>query len=134
MDIAAESAETVELGAIAELQALKTGALFGWSAAAGPVMAENDPGPMLKYASAFGLAFQIADDLLDATGDEVKAGKRLNKDARAGKATFVAVLGEPGARAKAQELIETAKTAVAPLGAKADKLIAAADFVLSRQR
>jgi farnesyl diphosphate synthase len=134
LDIAAETATTpLTLAEITRLQAGKTGALFEWSATAGAVLAGADAAPLRHYAAAMGLAFQIADDILDVTGDATKAGKRLGKDAAAGKATFVSLLGLEGAKARATALIEEATTALAPFGARADNLIAAARFVIARE-
>ena len=75
------------------MQAGKTGALIGFAAEAGAVLAEADRGPLRAYAAALGLAFQIADDILDVTGDATVTGKRVGKDAGAGKATFVSLAG-----------------------------------------
>lgn len=134
-DIAAETAETkLNLAEIEALQAGKTGALFGWSATAGPVMAGADPAPLAAYAAALGLAFQIADDLLDVEGDASVVGKQTGKDAAAGKATFVSLLGADGARARATELAETATSAVACYGAEARALSDLATFVVERDR
>ncbi|MGB3280539.1 MAG: polyprenyl synthetase family protein [Pseudorhodobacter sp.] len=133
LDMAAETAATpLDLPAITRLQAGKTGALFEWSATAGPMLAGADVTPLRRYAAAVGLAFQIADDILDVTGDASKAGKRLGKDAGAGKATFVSLLGLDAAHARAADLIDEATTALAPYGAEADNLIAAARFVIAR--
>ena len=133
-DIAAETAgRKLTLDEITELQANKTGALIRWSAEAGARLAGREIEPMTRYADALGLAFQIADDILDETGDEAKAGKRLKKDARAGKATFVSILGLDGARAKARDLVAEAIDALAPYGAGADPLREAARFVISRE-
>ncbi|WP_022703284.1 polyprenyl synthetase family protein [Pseudorhodobacter ferrugineus] len=133
-DIAAETAATpLTLPQITRLQAGKTGALFEWSATAGPVLAGADTGPLGRFAAAIGLAFQIADDILDVTGDATKAGKRLGKDADAHKATFVSLLGLKGAQTRAAALVDEATTALAPYGARADNLIAAARFVIARE-
>lgn len=133
LDIAAESAETpLTLDEITRLQAGKTGALIEWSACAGARLAGADIAPLGAYARALGLAFQIADDILDEEGDAEKAGKRLRKDAEAGKATFVSLLGLDGARARAAELAEQAGAALDPYGAGADCLREAARFVISR--
>jgi farnesyl diphosphate synthase len=115
------------------LQAGKTGALICWSAEAGAIIAGQNPAPLRAYATALGLAFQIADDILDVTGDAAKAGKRLQKDAEAGKATFVSLLGLEGAKAQAKALVETAESALAPYGAAAANLIDAARFVIARE-
>ena len=109
LDIAAETAGRVlTLGEITALQAGKTGALIGFAAEAGAVLAGAEPGPLRAYAAALGLAFQIADDVLDVTGDAATTGKRVGKDARAGKATFVSLLGLDAARARAAALVEEA--------------------------
>jgi farnesyl diphosphate synthase len=133
LDIAAETAASpLTLAQITRLQAGKTGALFEWSVTAGAVLARADTAPLGRYAAAIGLAFQIADDILDVTGDATKAGKRLGKDAEAGKATFVSLLGLEGAKARAAALIDEATTALAPYGARAENLTAAARFVIAR--
>ena len=133
LDIAAETAAVpLSLEQITALQAGKTGALFGWAAQAGAVIAGADTGPLGRYAAALGLAFQIADDILDVTGDAGKAGKRLGKDAAAGKATFVSLLGLDGAKLRAADLMAEAEAALLPYGAAAENLIAAARFVIAR--
>ncbi len=133
LDIAAETAVVpLNLDQITALQAGKTGALIGWAAQAGAVMAGADPAPLGRYATALGLAFQIADDILDVTGDAAVAGKRLRKDQAAGKATFVSLLGLDGARARAAALVAEAEAALLPYGAAAENLIAAARFVIAR--
>lgn len=135
LDIAAETAgRSLTLDEITALQAGKTGALIGFAAEAGAVIAEADRAPLRRYAAALGLAFQIADDILDVTGDETKTGKRVGKDADAGKATFVSLLGLEGARARAAELIEEAEAALAGYGNAAANLIAAARFVIARDK
>ncbi|MBN2630948.1 MAG: polyprenyl synthetase family protein [Rhodobacteraceae bacterium] len=134
LDIAAETAATpLTLDQIKRLQAGKTGALIRWSAEAGAVIAGADPAPLCAYATALGLAFQIADDILDEVGDAALAGKRLHKDAQAGKATFVSLLGLDGARAQAKALVDEAERHLAPYGAKAETLIDTARFVIARE-
>lgn len=133
LDIAAETASRpLTLDEITALQAGKTGALIRFSAEAGAIIAGADPAPLRAYATALGLAFQIWDDVLDVEGDAAKTGKRLQKDADAGKATFVSLLGLAGAKARAQALVADAETALRPYGAGAANLIAAAHFVISR--
>ncbi len=135
LDIAAESAaEPLTLEEITALQAGKTGALIRWSAEAGAIIGGADPGPMRAYATALGLAFQIADDILDEVGDEARAGKRLHKDAGRGKATFVSLLGLQGARDRAAALVAEAEAALAPYGDRADGLRDLARFVIARDR
>ena len=134
LDIAAESAAApLTLEEITALQAGKTGALIGFAAEAGAILAGADRGPMRAYAEAFGLAFQIADDILDVEGDPEAAGKRLGKDAGAGKATFVSLLGLEGAKARAKDLVTMAELALAPYGAAAQTLRDAARFAIARQ-
>jgi farnesyl diphosphate synthase len=134
LDIAAETAgRPLSLDEITVLQAGKTGALIRWSAEAGAVIAGADPAPLGRFAAALGLAFQIADDILDVEGDAGKAGKRLQKDAAAGKATFVSILGLAGAKLRAQSLVDEACAALAPYGGEAGNLKAAARFVISRE-
>ncbi|MBO9433810.1 polyprenyl synthetase family protein [Ruegeria sp. R13_0] len=133
LDIAAETASApLSLDEITRLQAGKTGALIDWSACAGARLAQADPTPLRQYAQALGLAFQIADDILDIEGDAEKAGKRLQKDADAGKATFVSLLGLDAAKARAAELVGEACAALDGYGAKAETLKDAARFVIAR--
>lgn len=133
MDIAAESAAApLSLEEITALQAGKTGALIEWSAMAGPVMAGDDPGALQAYAQALGLAFQIADDILDVEGDAATVGKAVGKDADAGKATFVSHLGLDGAKRRANALMQSACDALSDYGAQAETLRDAARFVISR--
>jgi farnesyl diphosphate synthase len=133
LDIAAETTATpLTLAQITALQAGKTGALITWSAAAGARMAGADAAALTAYGDALGLAFQIADDILDVTGDAAKTGKAVGKDADAGKATFVSHLGLDAARARAKALVDQAEAALAPYGATAATLIEAARFVISR--
>jgi farnesyl diphosphate synthase len=133
LDIAAETAgRSLTLAEITALQAGKTGALIGFAAEAGAVIAGADPLPLRRYAAALGLAFQIADDILDVMGDEAKTGKRLHKDAEAGKATFVSLLGLDGARGRATELVAEAEATLTGYERGAANLIAAARFVIAR--
>ena len=135
LDIAAETAaRPLTLQEITALQAGKTGALICWSAEAGAVLAQADPAPLHQYAVALGLAFQIADDILDVEGDAAVAGKRVGKDMAANKATFVSLLGLDGARARAGDLVAQAEAALAPYGDEGNNLRAAARFVIARNR
>lgn len=135
LDMAAETATSpLDIDQITALQAGKTGALIEWSASAGARMAQDDPNLLRRYAKALGLAFQIADDIMDIEGDASKAGKRLQKDEAAGKATFVSLLGLEQAKSRARELVEQACDTLSPYGAKAATLQDAARFVISRDR
>ncbi|MGQ3486230.1 polyprenyl synthetase family protein [Roseovarius pacificus] len=133
LDIAAETAsQPLTLEEITHLQTGKTGALIEWAACAGPRMAQADHAPLASYAQALGLAFQIQDDVIDATGDAATAGKAVGKDATAGKATFVSLLGLDAARARAETLVEQACEALSVYGDQAETLRALARFVISR--
>lgn len=135
LDMAAESAASpLSLDQIATLQSRKTGALIEWSACAGAVLAGQDVSSLRLYARNLGLAFQIADDILDIEGDSEKAGKRVQKDASAGKATFVSILGLDGARSRADELVVEACEALNRYGEKAESLREAARFAISRDK
>ena len=133
LDISAEkSAAALSLDDIIKLQQGKTGALILWAVTAGAYMASEDVRPLENYAKAVGLAFQIADDLLDVTGDQIKAGKKLMKDASANKATFVSLLGIDGAQKKARDLIDEACDSISIYGQRSQVLKQAAEFVISR--
>lgn len=134
-DIAAETAATpLSLDQIIALQANKTGALIEWSAQAGARLAGQESPALEQYSRAIGLAFQIQDDVLDTVGDATKTGKRVQKDADAGKATFVNLLGLDEARTRANALVDEACDALAPFGANADPLRAVASFIVERDR
>ena len=134
LDIAAESAATpLTLEEITALQQGKTGALIAWSALAGPRMAGGDTAPLAAYATALGLAFQIADDILDVEGDALTVGKATGKDAGAGKATFVSLLGLDGAKMRAAGLVQSACDALDVYGDQAETLREAARFVIARK-
>ncbi len=135
LDMAAgTAAEPLALPEIVDLQMKKTGALIVWSAQAGAVLAGADRRPLELYAAQLGMAFQIADDILDAAGDEAAAGKRVGKDAGAGKATFVALLGLDTARAHARHAVDEAIAALEPFGPAADTLRDCARYVIARDR
>lgn len=134
LDIAAETAtRPLTLEQITALQAGKTGALIRFSAEAGAILAGRDPAPLRAYATALGLAFQIWDDVLDVTGDAALTGKAVGKDAAAGKATFVSLLGLEPAKDRARSLVAEAEAALAPYGHAAQNLIDCARFVIARE-
>ncbi|MFZ7092074.1 polyprenyl synthetase family protein [Primorskyibacter sp. 2E233] len=134
MDIAAESAEApLTLEQITALQRGKTGALIEWSAMAGASMAGADPEPLRRYGQALGLAFQIADDVLDVEGDAAAMGKAVGKDSDRGKATFVSLLGLDGAKSRAESFVTEACDALSVYDEKAECLRQTARFVISRR-
>ena len=134
MDLVAEG-QQLDLPAITRLQQLKTGALIEYSVEAACIMSKL-PGeartPYRGYARNIGLAFQIADDLIDHSGDETAAGKRTGKDAHAGKATFVSLLGEERARQQASFLVDQAIEHLSDHGDEADLLRGIARFAIER--
>lgn len=134
LDIAAETADVpLTLDEITTLQQGKTGALIAWSAMAGPRMTGDDTAPLAAYSKAVGLAFQIADDILDVEGDSATVGKATGKDADAGKATFVSLMGLDGAKRRAEELVQSAVDALDIYGDDADVLRDTARFVIARK-
>lgn len=136
MDLEAEKTR-FDLATVTRLQNLKTGALIAFCVEAAAIMArlphEARTG-LHGYARDIGLAFQIADDLLDVEGDAALAGKALGKDAAAGKETFVSLLGVARAREQAQMLVDQAKAHLHGHGAEADLLRAIADYIVERDR
>jgi farnesyl diphosphate synthase len=134
MDLAAEG-EQLDLPAITRLQQLKTGALIEYSVEAACIMAKlpaDARTPYRGYARNIGLAFQIADDLIDHSGDAAAAGKPTGRDANAGKATFVSLLGEERARQQAGFLVNQAIEHLSGHGDEADLLRAIARFAIER--
>jgi farnesyl diphosphate synthase len=122
---------------VAHMQALKTGALFRFACEAGAILGRaNAPerGALLAYAEAFGQAFQLADDLLDAEGDAHALGKAVAKDAGRGKATLIALLGADEAKERLRVLLQQAEAALAPFGERAMTLLETARFAVSRTR
>lgn len=117
---------------IAAIQSAKTGALFHWSALAGPRLAGARTEPLAAFATALGQAFQVQDDILDVTGDAEIIGKAVNKDDVAGKATYVSLLGLEGARQEAARLADTAIKALDPYGSDGQTLAALARYTVDR--
>ncbi len=121
---------------VAVLQSMKTGALLRFACRAGPVLGGADDRKATaldQYGDAIGQAFQIADDLLDVEGDAAVVGKATGKDAAAGKATMVQILGVAGAKARLRALVTQAETALAPFGTAAATLVTAARFIADRR-
>ena len=122
--------------AIVRMQRLKTGEMIAFAVETGAVMSqarEAERHALRAYAHDLGLAFQIADDLLDVTGTAETVGKGVNKDAAAGKATFVSLLGEAAAAERAGMLAGQAITHLETFGPRADSLRALAEFVINRR-
>jgi len=136
MDLVAEH-QNFDLSTVTRLQQMKTGALIGIAVEAGAILGRVPPEGrtgLRGYARDLGLAFQIADDLLDVEGDEAVAGKALNKDAAAGKATFLSLLGVDRAREQASALVAQAIDHLRSYGPEADLLRALAHYVVERDR
>lgn len=136
MDLEAEKTR-FDLATVTRLQNLKTGALIAICVEAAAIMArlpQDARTPLHGYARDIGLAFQIADDLLDVEGDAALAGKAVGKDAAAGKETFVSLLGVDRAREQGRLLVEQAKAHLHGYGAEADLLRAIADYIVERDR
>lgn len=134
LDMIAEE-ETFDIGTVTRLQRLKTGALFAFACEAGAVLGKADDSRRMAlraYAHDMGLAFQIADDLLDVEGSEADLGKRVSKDQGQGKATFVSILGVERARSQAGLLADQAIAHLGVFEERADALRAVARFVVDR--
>jgi farnesyl diphosphate synthase len=136
MDLEAEKT-TFDLPTVTRLQALKTGALIAAAVEMGAILGHlpaEGRTPLRGYARDVGLAFQIVDDIMDVEGNEALAGKALHKDAAAGKATFVSLMGLERAKQQASALVDQALNHLAQYGSEADLLRAIARYVLERDR
>jgi farnesyl diphosphate synthase len=136
IDLLAEHLPDLDIGAITRLQRLKTGALIAFSCEAGAILGKAPTELRLAlrgYAHDLGLAFQIADDLLDVEGSPGETGKPVGQDAAAGKATFVSILGAARARSQAQLLVSQAAAHLDLFKERADLLRQAARFVVDRR-
>jgi farnesyl diphosphate synthase len=136
LDLAAEEKHSHDLDEIIAIQSLKTGALFRYSLEGGAILAQagaEDRERMRTYADRVGLAFQIADDILDVESSPEQLGKATQKDAEAGKATFIDLFGLDGAKARASALADEAVGALSSYGSKADSLREAARFIVERK-
>lgn len=135
IDLSADGRE-IDIGEITRLQRLKTGALIGFACEAGAILgqaAEGQHEALRGYAHDLGLAFQIADDLLDVEGTAEEVGKAVGKDADQGKATFVSILGPERARGQAEMLVEQAATHLTIFDQKADFLRKVAQYIVERR-
>lgn len=135
LDIGAENL-TPDEAEIRRMQAMKTGALFRYAAEAGAILgraSDSKRAQLAAYGSHLGLAFQIADDLIDTTGTAEAAGKATAKDASRGKATLVAIHGIDGAAKILAATIDEAIASLEPFGERAEVLVEAARFAGSRR-
>jgi farnesyl diphosphate synthase len=135
LDLIAETTQ-LDIGAITRLQRLKTGELIAFSAEAGAILGKatvQHHNALRAYAHDLGLAFQIIDDLLDAEGTEEETGKSVGRDAKAGKATFVTILGADRARNQAKLLSEQAIQHLSAFQGRAKHLEDVARFVVDRK-
>jgi farnesyl diphosphate synthase len=136
LDLLAEHNQAFDIHEITRMQRLKTGALLAFSCKAGAILgnaAAEHRRALIGYAHDLGLAFQIADDLLDVESTEANTGKSIGRDAAAGKATFVSLLGLAGAKKQAQILAAQAIGQLEIFGDEADLLRQAAHFVVERK-
>ena len=135
MDLESERV-ALDAASLERLHRAKTGALLGACVRGGAILAgasRDDFAGLAAYADAIGLAFQVVDDVLDATADAAALGKTAGKDAKAGKATYVSVHGIGGARRIAASLLAQAHAAIAPLGERGQVLGGLADVIVARK-
>jgi len=136
LDLEAE-ATPADLAGVRLIQSLKTGCLIKYACQAGALLGgatQEQTNQLMRYAENIGLAFQIADDLLDHESSSDAIGKATQKDSKAGKATFVSLLGAVEARSLAQQMVDQAIEAVSGFGDNAEMLTAAAEFAIARQK
>ncbi len=137
LDLEAEKHTGQSLEEIIKIQNLKTGALFHFSLVSGAILAGGTPeqfAALATYAQKVGLAFQIADDVLDVESSPEQLGKATQKDAEAGKSTFIDLYGLAGAKQRAALLSDEACEALSLFGDKAENLYAAARFIVDRKK
>jgi farnesyl diphosphate synthase len=136
LDLAAE-ARSLDEDEIARMQAMKTGALLTFACEAGAILAgapDEDRARLRRFGQTIGLAFQLADDLLDETADAATLGKAAGKDRERGKKTLPALHGIDWTRARLAALVAEAEALLAPFGERGETLAAAARFVANRDR
>jgi farnesyl diphosphate synthase len=142
LDLAAEGRfddrgpQRLDETAILTLQAMKTGALLRFACVAGGILGQasgEERSTLERFGAIVGQAFQIADDLLDVESDSATLGKAAQKDAGAGKATLVGILGGGAAKARLEGLVREAERTLAPFGERAEMLVEAAKFIAHRR-
>ena len=134
LDIEAETTNFYSMVEISFMQSKKTGALFEFACMSGAMLAKENAKALQAYSQHVGVAFQIADDILDVEADTVMLGKATQKDKAKGKATFVDLMGLSKAKAEARRLVERAVEALKPYGDRADVLKQAAHFMIERRK
>jgi farnesyl diphosphate synthase len=134
LDIQSETQNFSSIDQISTMQLMKTGALFDFACSSGPLLADKDATALQRYAKNIGLAFQIADDVLDVEATPEMLGKATQKDRGMGKATFVDMLGLEAAKVEAQSLCDAAITALDVYGDRAEVLRQAALFMVKRSK
>ena len=134
LDIEAETKNFASLNEISNMQRKKTGALFEFACVVGAMLAGADQKPLQKYAEQVGLAFQIADDVLDVEATSTVLGKATQKDKAKGKATFVDFMGLENAKLESQKIIEVAVQSLKTYGESASVLDRAARFMIERRK
>lgn len=136
LDLASEG-KRIEMDTLRRMHMAKTGALFRAAVRSGAILAGADEAALAsltEYAEAFGLAFQITDDILDVTGDESAIGKPVGSDERNHKSTYVTLTSLEEAKRLAREAADRAHEALAPLGEKAEFLDELAEYLVTRDR
>ena len=136
LDLASEG-KRIEMDTLRRMHMAKTGALFRAAVRSGAILAGADEAALASltdYAEAFGLAFQITDDILDVTGDEAAIGKPVGSDERNHKSTYVTLTSLEEARRLAREAADRAHKALAPLGGKTEFLDELAEYLVTRDR
>ncbi|TWJ19652.1 polyprenyl synthetase family protein [Geobacter argillaceus] len=136
VDMESEGKADIDLPTVQYIHTHKTGALIKASVKAGAILGNADSSQLAaitRYGEAAGLAFQIADDILDIEGTTEEIGKDAGSDQARGKATYPAVVGLADAKRRAVELMEIALAALDPLGAKAEPLREIAKYIVSRK-
>lgn len=134
LDIAAET-QTPEEADIKQLQSMKTGALIRYACEAGAILGQANPDQharLVRYGEVIGLAFQLADDLLDVTADAATMGKATGKDANKGKGTLVGIHGADAVKQMLEEHILEAEELLQPFGKRAEILRETAHFIAKR--
>ena len=134
LDIESEGRDRTE-DEIKEMQAMKTGALLRYACEAGAILAKSDDQTrqtMRDFGKHIGLAFQLADDLLDVTASSEQLGKTAGKDLNTNKATLVSLYGVEKTKAILEELIADSHKMLQPFGENADILVAASEFIAKR--